>query len=151
MSDVGARIATGISWAVAGGLAVWAVARVTAADRVRRIEAPVAPLLSFTPQAAAVAPAVALALALARRRGPAATAALAAAALAVVVSPRAARRPQPAASGPVLRVVTVNLFGGRADAGAVVALARRTGADVLFLQELTADAVARLKQAGLGD
>ena len=51
--DVGSRIATGISWAVAGGLAAWAAARVTAADRVRRIEAPVAPLLSFTPLAAA--------------------------------------------------------------------------------------------------
>jgi endonuclease/exonuclease/phosphatase (EEP) superfamily protein YafD len=148
---IGSRIAAGISWAVAGGLAAWAVARVTAADRVRRIEAPVAPLLSFTPQAAAAAPAAAVALALAGRRGPAATAALAAAVLAVVVGPRAVRRPQPAASGPVLRVLTVNLLVGRADAGAVVALVRRTGADVLFLQELSADAVARLKQAGLGD
>src|SRR5258708_39458552 len=111
-------MATGISWAVAGGLAVWAVARVTAADRLRRIEAPVAPLLSFTPQATAAAPAAALALALARRRGPAATAALAAGALAVVMAPRAARRPQPAARGPVLRVLTPHLFPGRAAPGA---------------------------------
>jgi len=64
---------------------------------------------------------------------------------------RGARRMQPAASGPVLRVLTVNLLHGRADAEAVVALVRRTGADVLFLQELTGDAVTRLKQAGLGD
>jgi len=149
--DVGSRIVTGISWAVAGGLAAWAAARVTAADRVRRIEAPVAPLLSFTPLAAAAASAATLTLGLARRRGPAATAALAAAALAVVMRPRAARRMQPAASGPVLRVLTVNLLCGRADAEAVVALVRRTGADVLFLQELTGDAVTRLKQAGLGD
>ncbi len=149
--DVGSRIATGISWAVAGGLAAWAAARVTAADRVRRIEAPVAPLLSFTPLAAAAAAAATPTLGLARRRGPAATAALAAAALAVVMRPRAARRTQPAASGPVLRVLTVNLLCGRADAEAVVALVRRTGADVLFLQELTGDAVTRLKQAGLGD
>jgi endonuclease/exonuclease/phosphatase (EEP) superfamily protein YafD len=149
--DLGSRVLTGISWAVAGGLAAWAAARVTAADRVRRIEAPVAPLLSFTPQAAAVAPAVALALGLGRRKGPAATAALAAAALTVVVRPRAARRRQPAASGPTLRVLTVNLLCGRADAEVVVALVRRTGADVLFLQELTEDAVNRLKKAGLGD
>jgi len=149
--DVGSRIATGISWAVAGGLTAWAAARVTAADRVRRIEAPVAPLLSFTPLVAAAAPAATLTLGLARRRGPAATAALAAAALAVVTRPRAARRMQPAASGPVLRVLTFNLLCGRADAEAVVALVRRTGADVLFLQELTGDAVTRLKQAGLGD
>jgi len=111
----------------------------------------VAPLLSFTPQAAAVAPAVALALGLGRRKGPAATAALAAAALTVVVRPRAARRRQPAASGPTLRVLTVNLLCGRADAEVVVALVRRTGADVLFLQELTEDAVNRLKKAGLSD
>jgi endonuclease/exonuclease/phosphatase (EEP) superfamily protein YafD len=149
--DLGSRVLTGISWAVAGGLAAWAAARVTAADRVRRIEAPVAPLLSFTPQAAAVAPAVALALGLGRRKGPAATAALAAAALTVVVRPRAARRRQPAASGPTLRVLTVNLLCGRADAEVVVALVRRTGADVLFLQELTEDAVNRLKKAGLSD
>ena len=149
--DIGSRIATGISWAVAGGLAAWAAARVTAADRVRRIEGPVAPLLSFTPLAAAAAPAAALTLGLARQRGPAATAALATAALAVVMRPRAARRTQPAASGPVLRVLTVNLLCGRADVEAVVALVRQTGADVLFLQELTGDTVTRLKQAGLGD
>lgn len=149
--DIGSRIATGISWAVAGGLAAWAAARVTAADRVRRIEGPVAPLLSFTPLAAAAAPAATLTLGLARRRGPAATAALATAALAVVMRPRAARRTQPAASGPVLRVLTVNLLCGRADVEAVVALVRQTGADVLFLQELTGDAVTRLKQAGLDD
>src|SRR5258708_11010884 len=149
--EVGSRIATSISWAVAGGLAGWAAARVTAADRARRTEAPVAPLLSFTPQVAAAAPAAALALGLARRRAPAVTAALAAAALAVVVRPRAAARPQPAATGPVLRVLTANLLCGRADAEAVVGLVRRTGADVLFLQELTGDAVTRLKQAGLGD
>jgi endonuclease/exonuclease/phosphatase (EEP) superfamily protein YafD len=149
--DIGSRIATGISWAVAGGLAAWAAARVTAADRVRRIEGPVAPLLSFTPLAAAAAPAATLTLGLARRRGPAATAALATAALAVVMRPRAARRTQPAASGPVLRVLTVNLLCGRADVEAVVALVRQTGADVLFLQELTGDTVTRLKQAGLGD
>jgi endonuclease/exonuclease/phosphatase family metal-dependent hydrolase len=136
---------------VAGGLAAWAAARVTAADRVRRIEGPVAPLLSFTPLAAAAAPAATLTLGLARRRGPAATAALATAALAVVMRPRAARRTQPAASGPVLRVLTVNLLCGRADVEAVVALVRQTGADVLFLQELTGDTVTRLKQAGLGD
>lgn len=149
--DVGSKVFTSISWTVAGGLAAWAVARVTAADRVRRIEVPVAPLLSFTPQVAAAAPAAALALGLARQKRPAATAALAAAALTAVVGPRAARRPQPAASGPVLRVLTVNLFWGRADAEAVVALVRQTGADVLFLQELTDEMVTRLKQAGLGE
>ena len=144
-------LGAGISWAVAGGLTAWAAARVTGADRVDRIDAPVTALLSFTPQAAAAAPLAALGLAAARQRGPAVTAALAAAALVAVTGSRAIRRPQPKASGPVLRVLTVNVLCGRADAEAVVALVRQTGADALFLQELTDDAVTRLGQAGLDD
>ena len=86
-----------------------------------------------------------------RRKGPAATAVLAGTALAAVVLPRALRRPQPMSRGPVLRVVTANLMHGGADEEAIVSLVRRTGADVLFLQELTETAVIRLKQAGLTD
>jgi endonuclease/exonuclease/phosphatase (EEP) superfamily protein YafD len=130
-----------ISWVVAGGLAAWAAVRVTAADRVRRVETPAVPFLSFTPQVAAAAPWAALGLRLAGRRGPAATAALAAAALGLVVRPRRIPRPQPGASGPLLRVLTVNVFFGRADAEVIVARVRQADVDVLFLQELTTDAV----------
>jgi endonuclease/exonuclease/phosphatase family metal-dependent hydrolase len=140
-----------VSWAVAGGLAAWAAARVTSADRVDGVDAPVTSLLSFTPVVAATAPLAALGLAATGRRRQAVTAALAAAALVAVTAPRAARRPQPKASGPVLRVLTINVLCGRADAEAVVALVRRTDADVLFLQELTGGAVLRLRQAGLDD
>ena len=146
----GSRVSA-ISWAVAGGLAAWAVARVTAADRHRRAEAAAVPLLSFTPQVAAAAPWAALGLRLAGRRGPAVTAAVAAAALGAVVRPRRVARPQPGACGPVLRVLTFNMFFGRGDADVLVARVRQLGADVLFLQELTEDAVRRLKQAGLED
>jgi endonuclease/exonuclease/phosphatase family metal-dependent hydrolase len=100
---------------------------------------------------AAAAPWAVLGLRLAGRRGPAATAALAAAALGVAVRPRAIPSRQPAASGPLLRVLTVNLWHGRGDAEAVVALVREASADVLFVQELTADAVTRLEQARLED
>jgi endonuclease/exonuclease/phosphatase family metal-dependent hydrolase len=150
VANVGSRVAN-ISWAVAGGLAAWAAARLTAADRVRRTEIPAVPLLSFTPQVATTAPWVVLGLRLARQRRPAAMAALAAAALGVVVGSRAIPRPQPGARGPMLRVLTVNLYRGRADAEVVVDTVRQADADVLFLQELTADAVTRLKQAGLED
>jgi len=150
VAGVGSKV-TNISWAVAGGLAAWAAARVTAADRVRRAETPAVLALSFTPQVAAAAPWAALGLRLARRRGPAATAALAAAALGVVVGSRGIPRPQPRACGPVLRMLTLNLYRGRADAEVSVARVREVDADVLFLQELTADAVTRLKQAGLED
>ena len=150
MAGTGSKVTT-MCWVVAAGFAGWAAARLAAADRVRRTEIPAVPLLSVTPQVAAAAPWAALGLSLARRRGPAATAALAAVALGLAVRPRGIPRPQPTASGPVLRVLTVNLFHGRGDAESVVALARQVEADVLFLQELTADAVTRLKQAGLAD
>jgi endonuclease/exonuclease/phosphatase (EEP) superfamily protein YafD len=137
-----------ISWLAAAFAAGWGVARLTAADRRRGIEAPAAPLLSFTPQVTAAALLSPLVL---RRKGAAAIAVLAGAALAAVVLPRARRRPQPMTRGPVLRVVTANLMHGRADEDAIVGLVRRTGADVLFLQELNETAVIRLKQAGLTD
>jgi endonuclease/exonuclease/phosphatase family metal-dependent hydrolase len=150
VARAGLKITT-MSWVVAGGLAAWAAARLAAADRVRRTEIPAVPLMSLTPQVAVAAPWAALGLRLARRRGPAATATLAAAALGLAVRPRGIPRPQPTASGPVLRVLTVNLFHGRGDAQTVVALARQVEADVLFLQELTVGAVPRLEQAGLPD
>jgi len=134
--------------AVAGGLAAWAAARLAAVDRYRLVDTPAAPLLSFTPQAAAAAWAAALLL---RGRGTSATAALAGAALTALVAPRALPRRQPSADGMVLRVLTANLLGGRASAEAVVGLVRSTRADVLFLQELTGDAVTRLKRAGLSE
>jgi endonuclease/exonuclease/phosphatase family metal-dependent hydrolase len=51
----------------------------------------------------------------------------------------------------VLRVLSVNMFFGQADAEVIVALVRQAGPDVLLVQELTADAITRLKQAGLDD
>lgn len=150
MADARSTV-THLSWAVAGGLAVWAAARVAAADRVRCTEYPTVPLLAFTPLVASAAPWVTVGLVLAGRRGPAAAAAAAAATLGLVVRPRGRPRPQPDAGGRVLRVLTLNMFVGRADAEVVVALARQAEADVLFLQELSAQAVSCLKQAGLGD
>jgi endonuclease/exonuclease/phosphatase (EEP) superfamily protein YafD len=137
-----------LEWAVASCIAGWAVARLTAADRFRPLERVAVPLLSFTPQAAAGAGLAALAL---RHRRPALTAGLAAAALTAVVAPRAVLRRPPAATGPELSVLTVNLQYGRAAGEGLVRLVRRTGADVLFVQELTGEAVNRLKLAGLGE
>jgi endonuclease/exonuclease/phosphatase (EEP) superfamily protein YafD len=137
-----------LEWAVAGCVAGWAVARLTAADRFRPLEQVAVPLLALTPHAAVAAGVAALLL---RGKGLSATAALAGAALAAVVAPRSIPRRQPAADGPVLGVLTVNLLTGRAAGGQLVELVRSTGAEVLFLQELDEDAVSRLKQAGLSD
>ena len=68
-----------------------------------------------------------------------------------MVRSRGVPRRQPEAGGPTLRVLTINLLVGRADAEAVVARVRQADPDVLFVQELTADAQTRLKQAGLED
>jgi endonuclease/exonuclease/phosphatase (EEP) superfamily protein YafD len=137
-----------ISWLAAACVAGYGIARLAGADRWRSIEAPAAPALSFTPHVAAAALAGWVVL---PRKGAAATAAVTGAALAAVVLPRAVRRSQPPASGPVLRVITANLLHGRAAEEAIVGLVQRNAADVLFLQELTEPAVNRLKQAGLTD
>jgi endonuclease/exonuclease/phosphatase (EEP) superfamily protein YafD len=106
------------------------------------------PLLSLTPHAAATAGLAALTL---RHRGPAVTAALAGAALGATVAPRVIPRRQPGTGGPVLRVMTVNLQYGRAAAPGLVDLVRRSGAEVLFVQELGDSGATRLKAAGLGE
>ena len=133
---------------MAGVLAGWAAARLAGADRLRFAEAWAVPLLSFTPQVTAGAWASALLL---RGAGPAAATVVAGTALTAVVGPRAVSSRQPSVAGPVLRVLTANLLAGRAGAEAVAELVRRKHADVLFVQELTDGAAARLQRAGLGD
>jgi len=114
----------------------------------RFAEAWTVPLLSLTPQVTAGAWVSALLL---PGAGPAVTAAVAGAALTAAVGPRAVPHRQPPAAGPVLRVLTVNVLVGQAVAEAVVELACSQRADVLFVQELTGGAAARLGRAGLGD
>ncbi|HVB43146.1 MAG TPA: endonuclease/exonuclease/phosphatase family protein [Streptosporangiaceae bacterium] len=133
---------------VASTFAGWAVARVASADQFRRFDAPVASLLSFTPQVAVGAWAGALLL---RDRRARAITAVAAGAMTTVLAARAVPRRQPAVSGPELRVLTANLLFGRAAAAPVVDLVRRTAADVFFVQELTEAALTRLCAAGLDE
>ena len=137
-----------VEWALAGALAGWAAARLAGADRLRFAEAWAVPLLSFTPQVTAGAWVSTLLL---RGAGPAAATAVAGTVLTAAVGPRAVPHCQPPAAGPVLRVLTANLLVGRAGAEAVVELVGRKHADVLFVQELTDEAAARLQRAGLGD
>jgi endonuclease/exonuclease/phosphatase (EEP) superfamily protein YafD len=150
VAGVGSKV-TSISWVVAGGLAAWAGARILGVDRARRAETVAVPFLSFTPQVAKAAPWAALGLHLAGQRRPAATAAVAAATLGVVVRSRKLPRSDSGACGPLLRVLTSNMYFGRADAEVLVARVRQLDVGVLFVQELTEDAMTRLKQAGLDE
>jgi endonuclease/exonuclease/phosphatase (EEP) superfamily protein YafD len=137
-----------LDWAVAAGAAGWALARLAAADRLPKADAPAVAALAFTPQVAAGAWLAAL---LMRDERAAAATAMAAGAMTAVLAQRATASPQPAATGPELRVLSVNLLAGRAQPGPVTSLVRGMGADVLFAQELTASADMRLRRAGLSD
>jgi endonuclease/exonuclease/phosphatase (EEP) superfamily protein YafD len=68
--------------------------------------------------------------------------------LGVQVQPWLARRPGPSAV-PVLTVLTANLWEGRGDATCVLDLAREHHVDVLALQEVTPETIARLQAAGI--
>jgi len=71
-------------------------------------------------------------------------------ALAAMVLPRALGSGSDS-DGPALRVMSVNLHAGRADATEVVELASRRQVDLLAVQELTPGAVSVLRDAGLED
>jgi endonuclease/exonuclease/phosphatase family metal-dependent hydrolase len=137
----GVAIVAALPWAG------WALVRATGADR----GFPLVPAVSFTPYAAATA-VLPLAVAGWARSVPAALlSAGSAAALAGAVLSRAVRSPRRApATGPRVRVATVSLMKGRVQAGPVLDLVRRYDVDVLSVQELTPDAEAALRAAGIG-
>ena len=126
---------------------VWALARTLAVDGGH----PLVAAISFTTWVAASA-VVPVVVALAFREWiVAAVAALALAALAAAVVPRALDGPQhagPGAPGRALVVMSVNLHFGEADAREVMRLVRAEDVDVLSLQELPPEGVARLDRAG---
>lgn len=70
--------------------------------------------------------------------------------LVAAVAPRAFSAARPVGIGPAVRVLSVDLAQGHADADAVVRLIRAEHVDVVSLQELTPQAVTALDAAGLG-
>ncbi|MDQ8044659.1 MAG: endonuclease/exonuclease/phosphatase family protein, partial [Patulibacter sp.] len=75
-----------------------------------------------------------------------------AAAAVPLVTPRVRRAPQPAvAGGRTVRVMSANVYKGRADAAAVVALVRLHRPDILALQEQNPRFLRELAEAGLFD
>jgi endonuclease/exonuclease/phosphatase (EEP) superfamily protein YafD len=126
----------------------WAGIRATGADR----GFPVTPAVALTPYAAGSS-LLPLAVALAARSRPATALASASAAVlgaAVLHGLRPRPAAAPAAARP-LRLVSLNMLHGRADAEATVALVDAADADVLTLMEVTPEAVDRLLHAGVAD
>ncbi len=110
-------------------------------------------LLPATFSTAAPLPALGAVPALALSAGTAsalAAAALTGVAVAVCGAPFARRRP-PFRDDARLTVLTANLWAGRGDPQALLAVARDTRSDVLALQEVTQECVAALRDAGIDD
>ncbi|XVQ84740.1 endonuclease/exonuclease/phosphatase family protein [Microbispora siamensis] len=138
------RVSPLLAWIAVAPFAVWAVARFAGVERGLGVA-----LMTGTPYVAA-ASLLAVLIALAARRAAVIAVAVAASVLlAAVVLPRAAGS-APTATGPSLRILTVNLFFGAGDAATVVGLVRRLDPDVLNTQELTPEAVEALDAAGVG-
>jgi endonuclease/exonuclease/phosphatase (EEP) superfamily protein YafD len=135
-----------VAWLLVGACAAWVVVRVLGLER----GFPLVPLLAFTPLAALAAVVVVAVALLLRQRAAALAAAVLAAVLVVSVAPRALGGPSDAA-GPRLTVVSANMRFGGASAEALVALVRRSRADVLSVQELTPSLVQELDAAGLAE
>ncbi|REH50246.1 endonuclease/exonuclease/phosphatase (EEP) superfamily protein YafD [Kutzneria buriramensis] len=106
-------------------------------------------LLAGTPFAAAGGALLSIVAMMFRRWAVAVVALAFTACLFAAVAPRAFTAPRPIGSGPTVRVLTVDLTQGKADAAAVVTLIRDQHVDVVAFQELTPQSAAALAAAGL--
>jgi len=136
-----------LGWALPGLFIAWAVVRLTGSEPTLA-----APLLAFTPYAALGALALTLLALLRRRWLSVLVIGATTAALGLPVLPRAMadlRPTRPVTNAVLLRIMTVNLGGGRADPAGLVALVTRHQADVLTVAEVMPDSRATLGRAGL--
>jgi endonuclease/exonuclease/phosphatase (EEP) superfamily protein YafD len=138
-----------LAWLLVALCAAWVAMRLLGLER----GFPLVPLVAYTPLAALGTIVVVAVVALLRQRAAALAAGLLAALLVVSVAPRALGGPSDPEGrpGPHVRVLSANMKLGRGSADALVALVRRTRADVLSVQELTPALVRELDAAGLGE
>jgi endonuclease/exonuclease/phosphatase (EEP) superfamily protein YafD len=138
-----------LAWLLVVPCALWVAVRLLGLER----GFPLVPLMAFTPLIAAAAVLVVAVTALLRQGVAALAAAVLACALVVSVAPRALGGPSApeGASGPRLRVLSVNMHFGTGSAEALVALVRRTRPDVVSVQELTPGLARGLDDAGLAE
>ena len=141
-SSPGRTLARVVGWSALALATAWGATRYVAAGN-HFVSVPAA-LVPFAIVPAAVGLAV---LAATRQRVGAAVGVI------VLAASGAAQLPvyvaSSAAGGRPFTVVTLNMALGMADAPSVVALARRENADVIALEEMTPEAVTRLRAAGI--
>ncbi|WP_157963807.1 endonuclease/exonuclease/phosphatase family protein [Actinocorallia populi] len=137
------------AWSLAALWTGWAAGRALGLDGLTPFEGIAVPLVSLTPYLAAAAPLPVVAALLLRRPRAALVAGLAALALGVSLLPRATADATVEADGPKLRVLTSNVFFGRASMAELVRIVERERVDVLSLQEFTPDAESGLDEQGL--
>ncbi|MEV0969171.1 endonuclease/exonuclease/phosphatase family protein [Microtetraspora glauca] len=138
------RLPRPLAWIAVVPCAVWALVRLAGVDGPVLTE-----LITATPYVALFSLFAALLALGSRGRAVVAVAAASSTLLAFMVLPRAFGD-TPAATGPSLRILTINLFFGRGDARTVIDLVRRLRPDILNTQELDPRAVEALDAAGLG-
>ena len=138
-----------LAWVLVALCGGWVVLRLLGLER----GYPLVPLVAFTPFVAAAAVVVVAVVALLRQRAAAVVAAVLAVVLVGTVAPRALGGPSDpeGRAGPALRVLSANMQFGTGSPEELVALARRTRADVLSVQELTPRLADELEAAGLGE
>jgi endonuclease/exonuclease/phosphatase (EEP) superfamily protein YafD len=143
------RWTTVITWILVAVWLLWAVARLVGVDRMSSFSSVLIPAMAVVPYVAAGVVIPLAVAALTRDRVALAVTVAVAAVYAGIVLPRAFGGGQPHAAGPRLRILTANLKFGQAGDEGLVDLVRRTGADILSVQEFTPAAADRLDAAGI--
>ena len=139
------RWRTVLAWALVAPFLMWTVLRLSGLHAgFRWIQ-----LVSFTPYVAGAAFAVPVAALLLRRKAAAVAGLAVALALGGLLVPRVLEEGQPAAEGPVLRVLSANIQFGLTPPDRLLALAREMRADVLSVQELPPGTRQKLEEKGV--
>ena len=133
-----------ICWTLAGLFMLWAMMRIGGLER----GFPLVQLVAYTPYVLVLSLFALLLVVLCRRWLAAGFLLLAVAGLALAVLPREIGHPEQVPGGQPVRILTLNLGVGWADARQVAELARVRDIDLVAVQELTPEAASELDQAG---
>lgn len=135
---------TGFCWALAAVFLLWAFVRIGGLER----GFPLVQLIAYTPYALVLSLFALLVVVLCRRWLAAGFLLLAVVGLALAVLPREIGGPENVPGGKSVRILSINMYRGFADADQIADLARARDVDLVAVQELTEEAVAELDAAG---